>query len=104
MEPSPPSYRSSPGNWSLWPGRTQISENIRPAPMSFRPSDGLPPRELWPDLIFDRPELQYPRTLNVAEALLGSGPHEERADRVALIHRDTTFSYAALRNQVVAFT
>jgi 2-aminobenzoate-CoA ligase len=32
--------------------------------------DRLPPKELWPDLLFDRPELQYPARLNAATELL----------------------------------
>ncbi len=26
----------------------------------------LPPRDLWPDLVFTRPEFNYPKTLNAA--------------------------------------
>jgi 2-aminobenzoate-CoA ligase len=68
--------------------------------MSLSFSDGLPPRELWPELIFNRPELQYPLTLNVAETLVGSGPRPEHADRIAVIHRETALSYAALGSLV----
>jgi 2-aminobenzoate-CoA ligase len=32
--------------------------------------DNLPPRELWPDLLFELPELQYPERLNCATWLL----------------------------------
>jgi acyl-coenzyme A synthetase/AMP-(fatty) acid ligase len=37
----------------------------------------LPPREQWPQLWFDLPELQYPEHLNAAQALL-SGPPDNR--------------------------
>jgi 2-aminobenzoate-CoA ligase len=33
--------------------------------------DALPPHELWPDLLFDLPALDYPARLNCAEELLG---------------------------------
>lgn len=32
--------------------------------------DRLPPREQWPEFVFERPELDYPERLNAAEALL----------------------------------
>ena len=32
--------------------------------------DHLPPREQWPDLVFDRPELNYPARMNAAVELL----------------------------------
>ncbi|WP_219418990.1 AMP-binding protein [Pseudonocardia nigra] len=39
--------------------------------------DHLPPREQWPQLLFDLPELQYPAQLNAAQALL-TGPPDDR--------------------------
>src|SRR5688500_8307526 len=39
--------------------------------------DHLPPRDQWPDLLFELPELHYPEQLNAAAALL-SGPPGER--------------------------
>jgi len=71
--------------------------------------DNLPPRELWPELSFDLPELQFPERLNCAALLLdraverGLGekpviytPNErwtygellERANRIARVLRD----------------
>ncbi|WP_069164737.1 AMP-binding protein [Nocardia altamirensis] len=69
--------------------------------------DHLPPREQWPDLVFDRPELQFPAQLNCAAELLDrqlalgngdrmcvrapGGPHwtyadlHEQANRVAAV-------------------
>ena len=32
--------------------------------------DNLPPREQWPELLFDRPEVQYPERMNCAAELL----------------------------------
>jgi len=39
--------------------------------------DHLPPREEWPELLFDLPELQYPDRLNCAAELL-TGPAPDR--------------------------
>lgn len=36
--------------------------------------DRLPPKNLWPELVFDLPELAYPERLNAAEALLEAPP------------------------------
>jgi 2-aminobenzoate-CoA ligase len=44
--------------------------------------DHLPPKSQWPELIFDLPELQYPKRLNCAAELLDkmvAGGHGERA-------------------------
>ena len=37
----------------------------------------LPPRDQWPELLFELPELQYPERINAAAALL-AGPPAER--------------------------
>jgi len=36
--------------------------------------DRLPPREQWPQLRYDLPELQLPARLNLAERLLDDAP------------------------------
>ncbi len=46
--------------------------------------DHLPPREQWPELIFDRPELQYPERLNCAAELLDHWVARGHGDRPAL--------------------
>ncbi len=35
--------------------------------------DHLPPKELWPDMIFTRPEYQYPERLNCVSRFLDRG-------------------------------
>ena len=32
--------------------------------------DNLPPRHLWPEFLFELPELQYPQRMNCATELL----------------------------------
>jgi 2-aminobenzoate-CoA ligase len=56
----------------------------------------LPPRELWPELRFDLPELQYPPRLNCVAMLLdGCAP-----ERVALRGAQEAWSYARLQAQI----
>jgi 2-aminobenzoate-CoA ligase len=56
----------------------------------------LPPLELWPELCFDLPELQYPPRLNCAAELLATGA----AAQVALRGAIGDWTYAQLREQV----
>lgn len=61
--------------------------------------DRLPPREQWPVLSFDRPELQYPSILNCASELLDR-PAAVRGHAVAIHAFDGTWSYARLHDTV----
>ena len=47
--------------------------------------DHLPPREQWPELIFDLPELQYPQRLNCAAALLDEAVARGWGERIAIL-------------------
>ena len=68
--------------------------------------DNLPPRDLWPDFVFDVPEVQYPPRLNVASVLLDDviDGMEGGADRPCVLAPDgTTWTYGEVRaraNQV----
>jgi 2-aminobenzoate-CoA ligase len=64
--------------------------------------ENLPPRELWPRLVFRLPELQYPDTLNLAEHLLigAAGTVSEQAS--SIVCRGETISYGELRRRVLA--
>ena len=46
--------------------------------------DRLPPREQWPDLVFDLPELAYPERLNCATELVRGAIARGQGDRVAI--------------------
>ncbi|HEX7984636.1 MAG TPA: AMP-binding protein [Duganella sp.] len=60
--------------------------------------DHLPPPELWPELRFDLPELQYPPRLNcVAELLDGAAAVD---GRTAILGEHASWSYADLRERV----
>jgi len=61
----------------------------------------LPPRDLWPVLSFDRPELAYPDILNAAHPLLDAHVEQGRGERVA-VHGEAggvayCWTYAYLR-------
>lgn len=46
--------------------------------------DNLPPREQWPELLFELPEVQYPDRLNCATALLDKAVQGPWADRTVI--------------------
>ncbi|CDG84627.1 AMP-binding protein [Janthinobacterium agaricidamnosum] len=57
----------------------------------------LPPREQWPDLLFDLPELRYPARLNCVAELLDRQPDPAR---IAIRGARGQWSYAELLDQV----
>ncbi len=59
--------------------------------------DNLPPRDLWPELRFDLPELRYPDRLNCAQALLDATIARYGADRPALRTPTETWTYGDLQ-------
>jgi 2-aminobenzoate-CoA ligase len=59
-------------------------------------SDNLPPREAWPDLVFDLPKLQYPERLNAAKALLDDMAEGEAGERPCIHTGDGVWSYRDL--------
>ncbi|RIK17757.1 MAG: 2-aminobenzoate-CoA ligase [Acidobacteria bacterium] len=64
--------------------------------------DNLPPRELWPDLVFEVPEVHYPERLNVATVLLDDviDGMPGGADRPCVLAPDgTRWTYGELRER-----
>ena len=59
-------------------------------------NDNLPPREEWPELVFDLPELQYPERLNAAKALLDDMAEGEAGDRPCVYGEHGVWSYRDL--------
>src|SRR5919202_5701382 len=57
----------------------------------------LPPPALWPDLLFTRPEFQYPDTLNVASELLDAHVANGHGDDPAVLFEDQRISYRELQ-------
>jgi 2-aminobenzoate-CoA ligase len=62
--------------------------------------DNLPPRELWPELVFDLPGLEYPERLNCAAELLDRALERGWGSRVALRSAEGPCTYAQLAAQV----
>ena len=58
--------------------------------------DNLPPRELWPELIFDTPALQYPERLNCVVELLDNMVAAGHGERVAIRAPRRVLTYGAL--------
>ena len=47
--------------------------------------DHLPPRDQWPDLVFDLPELRYPERMNCAEEILDRALERGWGERTAIL-------------------
>jgi 2-aminobenzoate-CoA ligase len=58
--------------------------------------DRLPPRDQWPRLHFDLPELQYPARLNCATVLLDDAVAEGHGERPAILTDAGTITYREL--------
>jgi 2-aminobenzoate-CoA ligase len=61
--------------------------------------DHLPPREEWPELRFDLPELQFPPQLNCATELLDRRVAQGQGDRPCLLGAGVCWTYAELAAQ-----
>ena len=62
--------------------------------------DSLPPREQWPDFLFDLPELNYPDRLNCVTELLDHWVAAGEGGRPCMIAPGETWSYAELAERV----
>ncbi|MBT2447678.1 AMP-binding protein [Streptomyces sp. ISL-43] len=58
--------------------------------------DRLPPFDLWPELHFDLPELEYPDRLNCAHSLLDDAVERWGPDRPCLLTQDERWTYGEL--------
>jgi 2-aminobenzoate-CoA ligase len=61
--------------------------------------DNLPPRALWPELLFELPELQYPARMNCATELLDKIVTRGHGHRIAIRTPDGECSYTQLFTQ-----
>jgi len=61
--------------------------------------DNLPPRELWPELLFELPELKYPARMNCATELLDKPVTRGHGQRIALRSADGECTYTQLFTQ-----
>ncbi len=62
--------------------------------------DHLPPRDQWPVLKFDLPELQYAERLNAADILIEEARKAGHGSKTAVIAADHTWSYDELARAV----
>jgi 2-aminobenzoate-CoA ligase len=62
--------------------------------------DRLPPKDQWPRLVYDRPELQFPAQLNAVEELLDKAAQKGWGDRPLLRSSKIELSYADVRDRV----
>lgn len=62
--------------------------------------DNLPPQNLWPELIFELPELQYPERLNCAVELVDYWVEQGHSDHLALRDPQYTLTYRQLMEKV----
>ncbi len=62
-------------------------------------ADHLPPEEFWPDLLFIRPEFQYPPKLNCASRLLDRHVLEGNGARRCILAPGVGWSYADLQRK-----
>ncbi|MDE2376499.1 AMP-binding protein [Bradyrhizobium sp.] len=60
----------------------------------------LPPRELWPEFIFTRPELQYPARLNCVSYFLDRWVEQDHGDAPCVISPAAGYSYRELQQLV----
>ena len=61
-------------------------------------AENLPPSDMLPDLIFTRPELNYPPRLNCVVELLDRAVAEGDGERTAILAPDLRWSYAELQD------
>ena len=60
----------------------------------------LPPRELWPEFVFTRPELQYPARLNCVSYFLDRWIEQGHGDAPCVISPMVSYSYRELQQLV----
>jgi 2-aminobenzoate-CoA ligase len=62
--------------------------------------DHLPPRDLWPEFIFTRPELHYPERLNCVSHFLDRWVEQGHGDDPCILSPDVSYSYSELQQLV----
>lgn len=64
------------------------------------PRDNLPPRDQWPELLFDLPDYRYPTRLNCAVELLDRNVESGRGNHPAIITPEEALTYGQLQDRV----
>jgi 2-aminobenzoate-CoA ligase len=60
-------------------------------------ADHLPPRDQWPEFLFDSPDLQFPEQLNCASELLDRWVASGQGDRLCIQGHGVRWTYAELQ-------
>jgi 2-aminobenzoate-CoA ligase len=81
-----------------WSGATQ--DFAPSAHVDTFPRDNLPPRDQWPELLFDLEDYRYPARLNCAVEFLDRNVEKGRGDHPALITPEETLTYRQLQCRV----
>ena len=58
--------------------------------------DNLPPKEHWPEFVFESPEFQFPERINCASLLVDNKLGDGRADRIAIRNHEGQCTYLQL--------
>ena len=74
-----------------------VTEQAYSAHLDTFARDHLPPRDQWPELIFDTPDLHYPDRLNCVAELLDKAVAAGQGERTAIRSPSGTLSYAQLQ-------
>lgn len=77
-----------------------VETNVASAHLDTFARDHLPPKNEWPELRFDLPELQYPDRINVANVFVDEAMAEGHAERMAVMGGETRWTYRELADQV----
>lgn len=72
---------------------------MRSAHVDTFAADHLPPRDQWPDLVFNRPEFVYPERLNCASELLDRQILQSNGQRRCVVSPAGTWTYADLQEK-----
>jgi 2-aminobenzoate-CoA ligase len=82
------------------PNRMETRVMFRSAHVDTFARDNLPPREQWPEFVFDRAEVRYPARLNAAVELIDRIVDRGHGERIALRNDEAVCTYRQLRAQV----
>ncbi len=79
----------------------QLKTGVASAHVDSFAARGLPPAELQPAFLFERPELAYPERLNCVTAFVDRHVAEGRGERTAILAPDGThWTYADLAAEI----
>jgi 2-aminobenzoate-CoA ligase len=75
------------------------ADRVKSAHVDSFARDNLPPREQWPEFLFELPELKYPERMNCAAVLVDEMVAKGHGERIAIRAPDGECSYRQLQAQ-----